>query len=78
MSEVADIYDCTAYEGNRVRVQIIEKYEKASFDKYCDNTVNFSIPSKQFQLKKSKVWKEQLTLCFGKGAYLCKRHRAEY
>jgi DNA-directed RNA polymerase specialized sigma subunit len=30
MSEVADIYECTTYEINRVRLQIIDKFDKAS------------------------------------------------
>ena len=34
MSEVADMYDCTTYEINRVRLKIIEKFDKVSTDKY--------------------------------------------
>ena len=34
MSEVADMYECTTYEVNRIRLQIIDKFDKASPDIY--------------------------------------------
>jgi len=34
MSQVAAMNECTAIEKNRVRLQIIDKFDKASSDKF--------------------------------------------